>query len=145
MFTGSLALLLSSCSGLGITLPDTKVCAVAGRLTAGMDCANTISPETSELSFAQAVEFLEPQPEFTNAAGVHFPARGAALCQSAEDWTKLKTVIEQACLKLGKSCTKEAKENIAQVSFAMDGLQKRVLAKRRKHESGPVVHPVQKN
>lgn len=113
-----------------------------------MDCANTLSPETSELTFAQTVEFLEPQPEFTNPEGVHFPARGAALCQSAEDWTKLKIVIEQACLKLGKGCTKEAKENIAQVSLVMEGLQKKALRKRDGGFAGggasTIVHPVAK-
>lgn len=110
-----------------------------------MDCIWTLSEEESELSFAQMVEFLEPVPEHTTPEGVHIPERGAALCQSDADWTKLKTVLDQACLKLGKACSHEAQETIAQVSMQMDSLQKKVLARRRKHDEGPpVVHPIQR-
>lgn len=116
----SLALL----SGCTITLPDVKVCAVAGMMSAGSDCAYTISGETSSMDLNQWIEFLEPQVE---------PARGAAMCMSSSDFAKIKTVIEQACKKLGTSCTKEAKANLSRVSTIIDELQDRV----RKKKHGP--------
>lgn len=119
--------LLSSCisllSACTVSLPDVRVCAVAGQMSAGMDCAYTNSEKTEEMNLDQAVAFLEPQLD---------PARGAAMCMSSEDFSKLKTAIEQLCKKVGAACSKEAKENIERVSQNVDGLQARVRAKRLK-------------
>jgi len=116
----SLSLLLNACT---ITLPNTRICAVAGTMSAGADCAYTLDGEPEEMNLDQWVNFLEPQLD---------PARGAAICMSSADFSKIKTVIEQACKKLGTSCAKEMKEKISRVSAKVDGLQARVMEKRRK-------------
>ena len=92
-------------------------------MSAGADCAYTISGETEAMDLNQWIEFLEPQVE---------PARGAAMCMSSENFARIKTVIEQACKKLGGACTKEAKENLSRVSTIIDGLQERVRKKKIK-------------
>lgn len=114
--------LLLITAGCTVAIPNVKVCAVSGVLAAGMDCAYTLDDKTEEMNLDQSVAFLEPQIE---------PPRGAAMCMSSEDFSKLKSALEQACKKLGTSCTKEAKANIAQVSDRVDGLQARVREKRK--------------
>lgn len=104
-----------------IQLPNVQVCAVSGVLSAGMDCAKTLSDETAQMTLDETIQFLEPTD-----------TRGAAICQSAEDWNKLKTALEVACEKLGRACTREAKEQISQVSSRVSRLQERVRAKRPK-------------
>jgi hypothetical protein len=119
---------LSLCVGLSgctVQLPNIKICSVAGNMSAGLDCAWTNDDATEEMNLDQAVAFLEPQIE---------PERGGALCMSSEDFSKLKSAMEQACKKLGTSCTKETKENIVQVSERMDGLKSRVMEKRRRRK-----------
>ena len=91
-------------------------------MSAGADCAYTISGDGSSMDLNQWVEFLEPQAE---------PSRGAAMCMSSEDFTKIKTVIEQACKRLGGACTKEAKESLNRVSTVLEGLQERVQKKKK--------------
>lgn len=115
----SLSLLLSACSS--IKLPDAKICAVSGVMAAGADCAYMNSGKVEELNLDQFVTFLEPQVE---------PPRGAAMCMSSEDFSKLKTAIEQACAKLGTSCTKETQEGIRRVSALVDTLQAKVIFKK---------------
>lgn len=90
----ALILLASSCAS--ITLPDVRVCAVAGKLTHGMDCAYTISNKTESLTFEQSVELLEP-------SDLH----GGALVMSPGDWNRLKTEIDKACKIMGDRCQKE--------------------------------------
>lgn len=112
-------LLLSGCT---VMLPDARICSASGTLSAGMDCAYTVSDKMEELSLEQSIEFLEPQLD---------PPRGAALCMSSEDFSKVKTAIEQACKKLGTSCRKETRESIEEVASRFDDLQSRVAAKKR--------------
>lgn len=89
-------------------------------MAAGADCAETLSDETKSLTLDEFLGFLEPAPP-----------RGAALCMSAEDFTRLKTALEQACQKLGTACKAEAKAQIRDVAFRVSRLQERVAAKRK--------------
>lgn len=91
----SLFLLTASC----VTLPNNKLCSVSGVLADGAICATSISHETSELTLDEFILFLEPTE-----------ARGGAICQSAEDWGRLKTALEKACRLLGNRCTPELHE-----------------------------------
>lgn len=122
----SFTLILSACS---ISQPNVKICSVAGVMSAGADCANTLNDTTEEMNLDQWITFLEPQIE---------PPRGAALCMSSVDFTKVKNFIDQACAKLGTSCKKEAQETIEILSARIDGLQRRVLLKKQK----AIVHPI---
>lgn len=115
------SLLLASCS---IVVPNTKVCATAGTMTAGADCAWTLTDATEELDMNQWLEFLEPRQATETS-----PARGAAICQSAEDWNRMKTALEQACRKLGRWCTHEAQATAEAMSARVDALQAKVTAK----------------
>lgn len=83
--------LLSSC----VTVPNVKVCSVAGVMTAGAICAETISGKTSEMDFNQLIDFLEPQQN---------PKRAGAVFMSSEDFNKVKTALEEACRELGPKC-----------------------------------------
>jgi hypothetical protein len=118
-------------SGCATTVPNTRVCAVAGVLTAGADCAHTLSDETESLTLEQFIDFLEPAPERPDPAhpGQVLPARGPAMCQSADDWGKAKTALEQLCEKAGSRCTYEMKQKLAEVAGRIDRLQLQTLAK----------------
>jgi hypothetical protein len=86
--TGLLGLsaLIISCAN--VSVPNIEVCTVAGNIQLGSVCANTLSDETRDLSFEETIEFLEPSE-----------IRGGALFLSASDFNKLKTALEQACVK----------------------------------------------
>lgn len=104
------ALLLAACTT--IKLPNTPVCAVAGTMSAGADCAYTLTDETYSLSFDEWIDYLEPQSDRPDpkAPGKTLPARGGALCLPSEGWAGFKTALEQACRKLGgRVCTAEVK------------------------------------
>lgn len=107
----SVLTLLVSC--VDIKIQDTEVCTVAGKLIAGGDCAHTLKPDTRQMSFEEFVKFLEPQEEIKNEKGeIIQAARGPALCQSSNDWNKMKTTLEQACELLKDRCTYELKQTI---------------------------------
>lgn len=129
----SLSLLLVSCA---VKVPDVKACATAGVFSAGADCVTTISGKHEELSFDQWLEFLEPQPEKNLPDGKKVPERGAAVCVSSDDWTALKTAIMKLCEKVGSWCKKEEQEKIEAVSANVEGLQAKVMAKKRKKGKG---------
>lgn len=98
----SLFALASNCGHM--IIEDTEVCAVAGLLSSGADCAHTLTDETRRMNLEQFIEFLEPSED-----------KGGALCQSVSDWNKNKTSLEIACRKLGKKCSYEVKEFISRV------------------------------
>jgi hypothetical protein len=98
-----LALLASGC----VTIPNTTACTVAGRLLDGGICAETLTGKTSEKTFEQMIDFLEPQLETPE-----HPARGGAICQSSEDYNKQKTALERACRLLGSRCSYELRQLI---------------------------------
>jgi hypothetical protein len=100
-------------------------------LSQGADCVTSLSGKHEELNLDQFIDFLEPQPEKINPDGTKTPERGAAVCLSADDWIALKTAIQQLCEKVGSFCTKEVKQEIAQVNSNVDDLQKRVMRKKK--------------
>lgn len=124
-----LSLFISILSGCAIIQPNVKLCSVAGVMSAGADCVNTLDDKNEELNLDQWITFLEPQLT---------PPRGAAMCLSSEDFSKIKTFIDQACAKLGTSCKQEAVETIAMVSARIDGLQAKTFLKKQ----AAIVHPI---
>lgn len=103
-------------SGCKIKVKNTRICSVAGLLTAGMDCAYTLSDKTEELSMKESLEFLHPQPEREDPAmpGKKLPKRAGAICQSADDWNSIATSLELACDKIG--CDTEVVEIVSRIS-----------------------------
>lgn len=85
-------LVLSGC----VTVPNTTACTVAGTMSAGAICAETLTDKTSDLTLAQLIEMLE----------------AGAIIQSADDWGKNKTALETACRELGSRCSYEVKKAI---------------------------------
>lgn len=89
-------------SGCGITVPNLRPCAVAGKIEHGGICAETLSDKKTTKSFREMIELLEGRG-----------SEGAAVIFSPEDWGKIKTFVEQACRKLGNGvCNKEATDKI---------------------------------
>ncbi|MBK9392051.1 MAG: hypothetical protein IPN68_18380 [Bacteroidetes bacterium] len=121
LFSLMLLGILAGCSGLSnIKVPDTEVCAVSGKISAGGNCVRTLSPETRQLGFDEFLDFLEASEEILNPDGsVLRPAKGAALCQSSDDFNKIKTTLEQACYLLKKRCTFEMQQVIRSMSDTM--------------------------
>lgn len=85
-----------------VTIPNTRECTAKGRLLDGAMCAETITGRQIEMTFEEYLAFLEPTPERPGA-----PARGGAICRSAEDFTRQKNALEKACRLLGNRCTYE--------------------------------------
>ncbi len=126
---GFVLLLSSACST--ISIPDSRVCAVSGVFAAGADCATILSGQVSQMTVSEFLDFLEPLPEHPdpNDPTKMIPARGAAICQSAEDWNLQKTALEQACAKLGTTCDETIKKNIAWMVYSLKALQAKIRAK----------------
>lgn len=91
IFFGS-ALLVSGC----VSVPNTTGCAVKGTLLAGAICSETNTGKTSELTFDELVEFMQPNEN-----------KGGAICFSSSDYQRMKTALEQACRALGNRCQYE--------------------------------------
>lgn len=104
-----LFVLTSSCGT--VQVPNTEVCVVAGKLLAGADCAFTLHGNSRSMTMEEFIVWLEPSTE-----------KGPALCQSATDWNKQKTALEQACKILGNKCTFESE--LRMVSARIDALTK---------------------
>lgn len=92
-----LPIIASAC----VSVPNTKACSVAGKLAAGMICAETISGKTSEMTLDETIVFLEPTDK-----------RAGAICKSADDSNKEKTALEKACRELGNRCTYETRAKL---------------------------------
>jgi hypothetical protein len=90
-------------------------------MSAGADCAYTLSDKTESMTLDEFITFLEPQIQ---------PPKGAAVCMSSEDYSQIKTAIEQACKKLGTSCVTQLKETFQMTATRVDRLQKKVWQKR---------------
>ena len=105
------SMVLSAC----VTVPNTTVCTVSGVLSDGSICAETLTGKKSELDIDKFLEFLTPQDERPDPdhPGQTLPKRAGAMCQSKEDWNKMKTALEQACRDLGLRCSYELKHAIA--------------------------------
>jgi hypothetical protein len=109
-------------------VPNVTDYSVAGKLSKGGIAAETQTDKTFFLTFKETIDFLEPQkervcspipntticaenpPEW--AVKVTLPARAGAICRSAEDYSKIKTVLDQACRDMGASCTYEIQQAI---------------------------------
>lgn len=111
---------LSACTG--VEIPNVRVCAVAGVMAAGADCAWTLSDKIESMNLDQFIDFLEPDSN---------TGKGAALCQSSADWNKQKTALELACKSLGAKCTKETIEALQFASKQIKALELKVDAKTR--------------
>jgi hypothetical protein len=127
-------LLISMLAGCTVSIPNITVCATAGVLSAGGDCAETLSGKTSSLTLDQWIEFLEPQAEQTLPDGKVIPSRGAALCMSSDGFAKLKTAMEQACKLLGAKCQKEVTQRINDINGKVEKLQATVMTKKKKRK-----------
>lgn len=121
----SLPLLLSGCF---VKKQNTKICSVAGVLSAGMDCSYTLSDHQEEMDLVTSVEFLSPQPkrEDPTNPGKWLPARAGAICMSAEDWNKDATTLEQACK--GK-CGKDVEQDLDEISRRLRKIQALSISK----------------
>lgn len=119
----TLALLLTSCNN--VTVPDVKLCTVAGIIQGGADCNTTFSHVPSEMSQKELLEFLEPKYESIDPKDPKkkIPGRAGAILISADDWTKVAIFFEQACRALGSRCTPEMLEKIANVKDVADKLK----------------------
>lgn len=135
-----LALLVSGCKT--ISIPNTEICAVAGVMSAGANCVETLTDNTREMTLDQFLEFLEPQEVVKDATTGKTirPERGAAICQSAKDWNAMKTALEEACEKLGDACTYDIRESLSKMTGAIEMLQSKASAKGKPsypdHEGG---------
>ena len=70
-------------------------------MSAGADCAWTLSPDIEEMDLDQFIDFLEPTDE-----------RAGAMVMSADHWGDIKTTIDQLCRKLENRCKKETRAKI---------------------------------
>lgn len=105
-------LLLDGC----VTVPNTRVCTVAGEMSAGAICAETLTPSTFDLTLAEFLDMLEPVPDVvdpTDPSKVLVPGRAGAMVMTADDWLKNKTALESACRELGSKCSYEVQHAIA--------------------------------
>ncbi len=118
------ASLLSSCSS--IPIPNARICGVSGVFAAGMDCTKILTGEISQMNVNETLDWLEPSPQHPDPSDPTkiIPARGAAICQSVDDWNAFKTALEQACTALGDKCDREAKSNFEWAKYSSSSLQK---------------------
>jgi hypothetical protein len=95
----SLLLCISGCASNpvqpDIIIQDSTVCSASGIVSAGANCAHTLSSETSQLTLDQFMNFLEAQQN---------PSKAPAICMSANDWSQLDTAIKSMCRELGGKC-----------------------------------------
>jgi hypothetical protein len=118
----ALALVLASCKGPEIKVKAHTLCRAAAILPAGADCANDQTSKITPLSYREYIDFLEAQPERTcvpvpgmnvcaddqaHGVPVKLPARAPADAESDDDFTDIKTVLEQACAELKDRCSPE--------------------------------------
>ncbi len=115
---------------------------VAGVMAAGADCNHTLQEKPRSMNLDEFIEFLEPQAKVIdpNTGQVIKPARGPALCQSSDDWNKMKTALEQACKKLGPWCSYEIKTYIQRASKNLASLQSQSYHKKAINQSFACSH-----
>lgn len=111
-----LTLSLISC-GPKVEIPNIEICAIAGLISAGADCAKTLTDDTRSMTLTETLDFLEPRE-----------GKAAALCMTAIDFNKLKNALEKACEILGSDCTREMKSALL---LAGDRQQKLQMAVRQ--------------
>jgi hypothetical protein len=77
-----------------VTIPNVEVCSVAGSMTAGSDCDQTLVSSPKRISLEETVAVLE----------------GGGVFMTADAFGQMKTALEEACRELGKRCKKEIKQ-----------------------------------
>lgn len=93
-------------------------------MAGGMICAETLTDNTSEMTLEETITFLEPQDEtYDETTKITTSSRAGAICQSAADWSSLKTSLEVACRMLEDKCTYEVQESITSLGAALDFVQ----------------------
>jgi hypothetical protein len=88
---------ITSCGS--IQVHDTKVCNVAGVLSAGLSCTKAVSGEKTEMTFEELVDMLEPTSERAGAVIIPF-----------DDFVDLKQELESACVYI--RCKKSDKKKL---------------------------------
>jgi hypothetical protein len=87
-----------------VTIPNQEACTVTGTLEMGSACVD----REGSVRFMNKVDFvryLEPQASISDPnSELYIPARGAAICQSREDYTKSQIALEQLCHLAGSKC-----------------------------------------
>lgn len=106
--------LLSGCPE-DIVIPNTTLWTIPGQIADGMIGHETNTSVLKEINYDEVIKFLEPQVE---------PQRAGAICQTAADANKIKTILEIACRDLGDHCTYEMHQTITAL--------KEVLIQRKK-------------
>lgn len=109
---GLLLLLSLSVSCSSVLIKNTELCAVAGDLSAGAICANTLKPDTRDMTLDEFIVFLSPNEK-----------KGAAICTSSHDFNEMKTSLEVACRLLESKCSYELKQTIDAIKKKIDGVQ----------------------
>lgn len=93
-------MLLAGCATprptIKIKLKNQKVCVVAGTLSAGVDCTNTLGGFNTNMSLDELIRFLEGNPE----SGVP-----PAVIMSFEDFREMKTDLDIACMLVKDNCS----------------------------------------
>ncbi len=115
-----LLLAMDSCA---VTIPNTKVCAVAGVMEAGMDCVDTLDNTETTIAPKDIRGFLEAIEEVDDPSGNVLQApRGPAICESMADWGLEHAALEAACQKLGAACTYDIRQQINNVTAKVNAL-----------------------
>lgn len=117
-----LSVLLLSCS---TSIPNTKVCVVAGSAINGADCAYTLTDEIDAMTFEEFMEFLEPQDTHQAPDGHIVVAKAGALCQSASDWNAQKTALEELCRKYKGACSYQVQTAVKRVNQLVEISEKK--------------------
>lgn len=105
--------ILTSCGT--IKIHDTKVCTVAGKLSAGANCTKAVSGAKTQITFEELIDMLEPGEN-----------RGPAVVIPMNDFVDLKTELESACiyLRCKKSDKKKLQKLIANLNELIGSSQK---------------------
>lgn len=97
-----LLFIISSCGS--VTIHDSKVCTVSGRVIAGANCVSAVSGTKTQLDFDQLIDMLEPSEAEDRAGAVIIPFN---------DFIEIKKQTEQACVYL--RCKKKSLKIIKNV------------------------------
>ncbi len=88
------------------------------------------------MDFEQAIEWLEAKMPTDKE-----PGRAGAVCRSDDDFTKMKTAIEQACALLKDRCTPEMRANIERIGSNTESLIRNGASKKKKLEMNRAITP----
>lgn len=117
----SLTLLVLTNSGC-VTVKEATLCSAAAVLPAGANCSRLIGPEVEQIGFDDYVDFLEAKDDRPDPAnpGQTLPAKPAAVCMSADDFSNIKTEIEILCRMAGKRCSYEVRGQLDNLGIVVE-------------------------